>query len=225
VKPRHYVKARPGAESVEQLPDRAELSALYPTPHTANTNPISAMTERDLQRAKDLDKYVRSLRLLTPKLAALICLPYVGGVFISEQLSRQVSSIGMGDIGGAMFVVFSGFAVSLGLLAASYFTFKQAHGYIRDRLLKTWPFILTAFIAMIGITPLAYDIAGQVSGFWLGELVKLSSIFGAGAIVTTVNVFVLTSRLPALAKALTPVLLASAFIVFTIVSRVLGGWT
>jgi len=169
----------------------SELWSLYPTPKPINANPIVSQQER----YRKIDAAEQSQRRKLGRYGALIgfylSIPVVLVVIVGRIITVLLTSIQPGDIGGAMFAVFTSFGTSAGLMLLGYLIYKKVDRIFTEHLFNGLPVIVVLVTAISAITWSALSITGNAMP---GIAIGLASTVAAGTLITIPLILICASK-------------------------------
>jgi len=178
----------------------SELWSLYPNPKSINSNPLVSTEER----YKKIDDAERLLRSKLGNFGILIgfylSLPVVTAIAAARIITTLLTTIQPNDIGGAMFAVFTSFAVSSAVILLSYSVYRKANEIFIKHLFNGLPVILTIVTA---ISLIAWSILTLVDTTFIGFTVGLTATLIGGILLSFILLLVCASKVSANVKVIT----------------------
>jgi hypothetical protein len=197
---RHELDAPNNDIDIDPDWNHQDLTTLYPTPGALNTNPISTSSEKEARYAAERQAATRKIRKESYKIGLNITFPFLLGLFTVQHVLIRVYGIQPGDLGSAMFVVFTSFLAVIGTGEAAYLGFRYVTNAFYFHALKGWPIILTVLMSLVTATVALQPLAASIEGGWIGYILGLIGISVVGSVPAAFLTFIWSSSLPAKIK-------------------------
>lgn len=193
--PKHTIDAP--NNNLETAPDwnHEDLTTLYPTPGVLNSNPISTDAEKEARRAAERQADVRKIRKNVFTIGLNIVFPFILGLFTIQHVIAQIPLLSPGDLGGAMFVVFTSFAAVIATGASAFLGLRYLTNEFYFHNLKAWPVIVTVLAWLVTGTVILQPITNSLLGGWIGYIASLLSLLVLSIIMSALLTFIWSSRL------------------------------
>lgn len=158
----HYIEPLDHTTTAESMPDRSDLTTIYPDPAKPYLGRIVKEEERQQIKQAEQDRVMRRLRRPSLLIGLLTGLPVVGGMIL---LNFFATNVDVTDRSTLMPLILLAIILLGGYVGMTVSIVKWLHEIYSKHLLKAWPVTVTVVTSMLLVLkPILAQGSERISG-------------------------------------------------------------